>query len=1043
MVDLLLKTVGPFFFGLGVSEADLKSYITTLQGYILAVLIALILMLVILILASVIKKQHKRFVRLQAVLNFFLVLVFVVNLVAYGPMHSNISGFLNASKVTIPEETKNHSKEVVKKVGEEGFVLLKNDDSLLPLQDEKNLNVFGWASTAPIYGGTGSGSSDTTNNEGILDSLKNAGYELNSDLTEMYKKYQDGRVSKGLNMKEQDWSLPEPTADYYTDDLMNKAKSFSDVAVVVLGRSGGEGADLPMDMRAIIDGKYNIAKDVSVNPDKYGYFGASYKNNGSTPDFEEGQSYLELSKPEKDMLDTVCKNFDKVVLVVNANNPMELGFADDYKQIKSMIWAPGAGVTGFSALGEILKGEVNPSGRTVDTFVKDLQQTPYINNIGNHAYSNVDDLKKAIVAADESAEGNISFVNYAEGIYTGYKFYETAAEEGFLNYEDTVQYPFGYGLSYTSFTQSMENFKDNGNQLSFDVEVKNTGKVAGKDVVQVYFTPPYYNGGIEKSTVNFIDFGKTKLLNPGESEKLSFTINKEDLASYDSEGIKVKGGGYILEAGDYKISIRENSHKEIASESFAVAADIDYSKNKRESDKVAAVNHFEDYTRGKFTVLSRKDHFANYKEACGPLSEDAYVMDDATRKAVEEQSFAYYDPTKYDNATDTMPNMEQKNGLKLYDLVGASYDDEKWDKLLDQMSFDDMGTLINVGGWQTAAIKSISKPATVECDGPAGLNNFITQVYGTSFPGEILMAQSFNRELLGEIGEAIATEFKAAGYYGWYGPAANTHRSAFAGRNFEYYSEDGVLSGHLAAAEMNGAVQHKVYPYLKHFALNDQETNRCAFLLTFATEQTIRENYLKGFEIGLKKYEGNIQAMMSSFNFIGTVAGSANPELLNDVLRKEWGFQGMVITDYDGSYGYMISDKSVRNGNDLMLGFAMADSNKFTDKSATAVLAMRKACKNILYTVANSGVYDNGDPTGKMSNMDKIFLGVDILFAVLYLLCQFLLFKGWKKKKEALKLAAANPEGGKPEVITREIIRTEVIKEEIKPEEKKPDEPKE
>ena len=416
-------------------------------------------------------------------------------------------------------------------------------------------------------------------------------------------------------------------------------------------------------------------------------------------------------------------------------------------------------------------------------------------------------------------------------------------------------------------------------------------------------------------------------------------------------------------------------------------------------------------------------------------------MDDATRKAVEEQSFAYYDPTKYDNATDTMPNMGQKNGLKLYDLVGASYDDEKWDKLLDQMSFDDMATLINVGGWQTAAIKSISKPATVECDGPAGLNNFITQVYGTSFPGEILMAQSFNRELLGEIGEAIAAEFKAAGYYGWYGPAVNTHRSAFAGRNFEYFSEDGVLSGHLAAAEMNGAIKYKVYPYLKHFALNDQETNRCAFLLTYATEQTIRENYLKGFEIGLKKYEGNIQAMMSSFNFIGTVASSANPELLNDVLRTEWGFQGMVITDYDGSYGYMISDKSVRNGNDLMLGFAMANSNKFTDKSATAVLAMRKASKNILYTVANSGVYDNGDPTGKMSNMDKIFLGVDILFAVLYLLCQFLLFKGWKKKKEALKLAAANPAAE----VNMEVIKTEVIirTEEIKPEETQAEESKE
>ena len=1000
MVDFLFKTVGPFFLKLGVSEADLKSYITTLQGYILAVFIALVLLIAILLLAGFMKKKHRNFVRLQAVLNFFLVLVFVVNLAAYGPMHSNVSGFLNAAKVSIPEEARNHSKEVVKKVGEEGFVLLKNEDSFLPLKEEKKLNVFGWASIAPIYGGTGSGSSDTTNNTGILDSLTNAGYELNTELSDMYKKYQEGRVSKGLSMNEQDWSLPEPTAEYYTEDLINKAKSFSDTAVVVLARSGGEGADLPMDMRAIIDGTYNIAKEVSVNPDKYGYFGASYKNNGKTPDFEEGQSYLELSKPEKDMLEAVCKNFEKVVLIINANNPMELGFVDDYTQIKSMIWAPGAGVSGFEALGEMIKGDVNPSGRTVDTFVKDLDKTPYINNIGNHAYSNVDDLKKAIVESDASAEGNISFVNYAEGIYTGYKFYETAAEEGFLNYEDVVQYPFGYGLSYTSFTQSMQNFKDDDKQVSFDVEVKNTGSVAGKEIVEVYFTPPYYNGGIEKSTVNFIDFGKTKLLNPGESEKLSFTINKEDLASYDSEGIKVKGGGYILEEGEYKISIRENSHKEIASESFTVSEDIDYSKNKRESDKIAAVNRFEDYARGNFTVLSRKDHFANYDESCGPLSEDAYVMDAATRKAVEEQSFAYYDPTKYDNASDVMPLLEQKNGLKLYNLVGASYDDEKWDKLLDQMSFDDMATLINVGGWQTAEIKSIGKPATVDCDGPAGLNNFITQVYGTSFPGEILMAQSFNRELMEEIGDAIAAEFKAAGYFGWYGPAANTHRSAFAGRNFEYFSEDGVLSGELAAAEMNGAVKHKVYPYFKHFALNDQETNRCAFLLTYATEQTIRENYLKGFEIGLKKYEGNLQGMMSSFNFIGTIASSANPYLLNDVLRTEWGFQGMVITDYDGSYGYMISDKSVRNGNDLMLGFAMAESNKFTDKSATATIAMRKACKNILYTIANSGIYDNGDPTGKMSNMNKIFLSVDFLFAAVYLLCQFFLFKGLKKKGE-------------------------------------------
>lgn len=1004
MVDFLLKTVGPFFLGLGVSEADLKSYLTMLQGYVCFILIALLALLVILVVAHFIKKKWRRFVRLEAVLSFLLAVVVVVNLIAYGPMYSNVSGFLNASKVTIPEETRNHSKEVVKKIGEEGFVLLRNEDSLLPLKDEKKLNVFGWASTAPIYGGTGSGSSDTSKNEGILDSLKDAGYALNDDLINMYKKYQDGRVSKGLNMKEQDWSLPEPTAEYYTADMMKKAKDFSDTAVIVLGRSGGEGADLPTDMRAIIDGKYNIAKEVSVNPDKYGYFGAQYKNNGKEPDFDEGQSYLELSKPEKDMIKTVCDNFDKVVLIVNANNPMELSFVKDYKQIKSMIWAPGAGVSGFEAIGEIMKGEVNPSGRTVDTFVKDLKKTPYINNIGNHAYSNVNDLKEAIVKSDNSAEGNISFVNYAEGIYTGYKFYETAAEEGLLNYEDTVEYPFGYGLSYTTFTQSMENFKDEGDSVSFDVEVKNTGSVEGKDVVEVYSTPPYENGGIEKSAVNLVDFAKTKSLKPGEADKISFTIKKEDLASYDSEGVKIQGGGYILEKGEYKISIRKNSHEEIASESFTVNEDIDYSKNKRESDKVAAVNHFEEYARGKFTVLSRKDHFANYDKACGVIPEEAYVMDDATKEAVKEVSFPYYDPKKYDKAEDKMPTMGAKNGLKLYDLRGASYDDEKWDKLLDEMSFEDMSTLINVGGWQTSAIKSIKKPATVDCDGPAGLNNFITQVYGTSFPGEILMAQSYNRDLLEEVGDAIGAEFKAAGYYGWYGPAANTHRSAFAGRNFEYFSEDGVLSGNLAAAEMNGVVKHNVYPYFKHFALNDQETNRCAFLLTYATEQTIRENYLKGFEIGLKKYQGKLQGVMSSFNFIGTIPATANSNLLNDVLRKEWGFRGVVVTDYDGSYGYMISDNSVRNGNDLMLGFAMAESNKFTDQSATLVLAMRKACKNILYTVVNSGVYEKGDPTGKMTNMTKIFLAADAIFAVLFLGAQFLLLRGLKKKKDEEKV---------------------------------------
>ena len=311
-----------------------------------------------------------------------------------------------------------------------------------------------------------------------------------------------------------------------------------------------------------------------------------------------------------------------------------------------------------------------------------------------------------------------------------------------------------------------------------------------------------------------------------------------------------------------------------------------------------------------------------------------------------------------------------------------------------------MTTLINVGGWQTAEIKSVGKIATSDCDGPAGLNNFITKAYGTAYPSEVLMAQTWNKELANEIGVSMGQEYVDADNYGWYGPAMNIHRTAFAGRNFEYYSEDSLLSGYMAANEMNGAATKGVYPYMKHFALNDQETNRCSFLLTFASEQTIREGYLKAFELATKGFEGKAMAVMSSFNWIGTVPSCANNELLNNVLRGEWGFVGMVETDYDGSYGYMITDHCIRNGNDLMLGFNSAESNKLTDESATAVLAMRQACKNILYTVANSGYYADGNPATGMTNMTKLFVMIDVILAVVLIVVDTIVIVRWRKKKK-------------------------------------------
>lgn len=1000
MINFLAKVLGPIFANFGVSEADFQAYLTQLSGYVYFIVVMLVVMIVVLVAAQKAKKGFRHVIRWQAVLAFVAIVTILVNVICYGPMYSNVSGFLNASEVNLSDETVAQSREMVKRLGEEGLILTKNE-GLLPLSsDVTKLNVFGWDSTNPILGGTGSGSSDSSSAVGILQSLQDAGYETNQTLTDMYVEYRADRPV--ISMSEQDWTIPEPPVDSYTDSIMNEAKDFSDTAVIVIGRSGGENADLPTDMHAVIDGTYDLSQTVSSAPDNFNFTRSSYTNNGSYDDFEEGESYLELSVTEEDMVEKVCSEFDNVIVVVNANNAMELGWVEEYDQIGAVILAPGTGASGFAALGEIINGSVNPSGKTVDTYVRDLTKTPYYNNIGNHSYSNVQDLNEQGVAADASSMGNLSFINYVEGIYVGYKFYETAAEEGFIEYDEHVQYPFGYGLSYTTFEKEIQNFKDNGDTITFDVEVKNTGDTAGKDVVEIYFTPPYENGGIEKASVNLIQFEKTEEIEPGASATVSFEIPKEDMASYDSEEIKVQGGGYILEAGEYTVSVRSDSHTVVDEETFNVDKDIDYSKEGRDSDLETAVNQFEDYSRGDFVQLSRADAFKNYEEACAAPSEKQYEMSDEVREKVIESAVGTYDGTQYNDDADEMPTMDADNGLTLYELVGLDYDDPKWDELLDQMSFDDMVKLINIGGWQTTEVKSIGKIATSDCDGPAGLSNFITGAYGTAYPSEVLMAQTWNQSLAYELGQCMGQEYKDANNYGWYGPAMNTHRSAFAGRNFEYYSEDGVLGGHIAANQVNGAAEHGVYAYIKHFALNDQEINRTSMLMTFSSEQAIREIYLKPFEIATKEFEGTSRAVMSSFNWIGTVPSCANSNLLNNVLRGEWGFVGMVESDYDGSYGYMITDHCIRNGNDLMLGFGSAESNILDDHSATAVRAMRQACKNILYTVGNSGYYTvDKDPAGVMTNMTKIFITVDVIVALIVLAVEAIVILRYLKKKKA------------------------------------------
>ncbi len=956
---------------LSVNMDDVINVLNSCKPYLIALAIVLVLAIGVSIAAVKVQKPKRQLLRKEAWLAFFLAFVVIVNLICFIPMSSMIS--LVMGNGTITEETSEESKELVQKIAEEGIVLLKNEDNMLPLAENSSLNVFGWASTNPCYGGTGSGSlSDAYPTVSLLQGLEDAGFRLNTELSDFYTAYRADRPEVG--MSEQDWTLPEPTAASYTEEMLDNAKAFSDTAMVVITRVGGEGADLPTDVSQV-----------------------TYEDNSTEyKDFEAGEHYLQLSRTEKDMLNLVCENFDNVVLIYNGANPMELGFVNEYSQIKSAIWCAGTGQSGFEALGEIVAGEINPSGKTVDTFVSDLTETPTWNNFGSFVYDNVDEYKYIHTNRRTGAKSTRfpTFVNYVEGIYVGYRFYETAADEGLIDYDKTVVYPFGYGLSYTSFTQEMGDLTEQDGTISFDVTVTNTGDVAGKDVVEVYYNPPYTNGGIEKASANLIAFDKTDLLEPGASETVTISFSAEDMASYDEKG----AGCYVLEAGDYEISIKSDSHNKIDSRTYTVADSITYDEdNARSTDAQAAVNHF-DYAEGEVTYLSRADGFANYAEATA--APENYSMSDEVKAVFINNGV--YDPEKYNDASDEMPTTGAKNGMTLAELRGASYDDERWETLLDQLTISDMDTMIALGGYQTAAAASVDKASTVDCDGPASINNNFTGVGSVGFPSAVMIASTWNTDLALEFGESIGKMADEMDVSGWYAPAMNTHRSAFAGRNFEYYSEDGVLAGRIAANAVIGAEEYGVYAYIKHFALNDQETNRNVMLCTWANEQSIREIYLRPFEIAVK--DGGAKAVMSSFNYVGAEWAGASSALCNTVLRDEWGFRGFVLTDYFGVYGYMNSDQAIRGGTDCMLVAYDTETNHVKDtSSATGVKAMRQACKNIMYTVVNSRAYAAENLNTGLPTWQIMAIAIDVVLGAAIIGLEVLTVKSYRKAAKKAK----------------------------------------
>ena len=951
---------------ISVEMEDVLAVLQLCKPYIIGIVAALVIGIVIMIACRRMSKEKRFLVRGEAAIAMVLAVVVCVNMICFGPMATLIG--LATGNGTLSDETNEEAAEVAEEIMEDGIVLLKNE-SLLPLNETKKLNIFGWESINPAYGGAGSGGiNDLYDIVSLNQGLENAGFSINQELVDFYNNY--GADNPEMSIQKQSWTLPEPPVDTYSDELIKSAKEYSDVAVVVLSRKAGEGHnDIPMD----------VSK-------------AAYDNNSDEyDDFPEGEHYLQLSQTERDMVDMVCSNFNNVIVIYNGANQFELGFADEYPQIKSVVWCPGTGNVGFNALGKVFSGEVNPSGKTPDTFVYDMTIAPWWNNAEKTEYTNLADMAVEGMNAGTAQVYAPAFTNYVEDIYVGYKYYETAAQEGAIDYDKTVQYPFGYGLSYTEFEQKMGELEEKDGQISVDVEVTNTGDVAGKDVVEVYYKPPYTNGGIEKSSTNLIEFEKTNLLQPGESQTVTVTFSIEDMASYDENNAKA----YVLEKGDYVISINSDSHTVLDQKTYTADDDVVYKEeNKRVSDDTAATNVFED-AKGDVTYLSRADHFANYEEATkAPASAELgepYVSEYHLNKN--------FDKTTYLNDKDKMPTTGADNGLTLADMRDADYDDPRWEKLLDQLTVDEMSNMIAMAGYQTAAMDSVGKVGTLDFDGPAAINNNFTGVGSIGFPIEVVIASTWNKNLAQTWGECMGKISQEMGAEGWYAPGMNTHRTAFGARNYEYFSEDGVLSGNMGAKAVEGARKYGVYSYIKHFAMYE---GNAKMVSVWSNEQAIREIYLKPFEISVK--QGGANAVMVSWSFLGDKWTGESSNLMKTVLRDEWGFRGMALTDFfrNNGHGFMNADAALANGVDAMLStFNGEENNVANPEHPTSVLQMRNACKNVMYTVVSSWAYDGKHKETGMENWKKAAIGIDVVIVLFMAGMEVLVIRGYKKRKNA------------------------------------------
>lgn len=857
------------------------------------------------------------------------------------------------------EERRDYGLEIVRQLEEEGAVLLKNENNCLPLAKESRVSCFSQSSVRLVYGGTGSGSVDTSTAVTLKEALEEEGFCVNDTLWNFYEEGDGKDYVRGTRSIRGggSWDINEVPWDIYTDEVLESVTAYGDAAIVVLGRSGGEGTDLPID---------------------------------TCSDGRDG-NYLALNQDEMDMLENLARmkqngTISKIIILLNSSNAMEVDFLfEEAYGIDAALGIGDVGQNGIEGVAAILSGEVNPSGRLADTYCKDNLTSPAMQNFGAFTFTNADEV-------EVNGEKGMSdyYVVYQEGIYVGYRYYETRYEDyvmetgnaGTYAYASDVAYPFGYGLSYTEFSQELiqSRYDEQNDSFILDVVVTNTGKMAGKKVVEVYYQSPYtaydIENQIEQASVNLCGFAKTKELAPGESETVQIVVEKRELACYDAYGY----GTYILEEGNHYLTIGENAHdavnnilaaKGYSPETTANRMDADgnatqvfvYHQDNTDNRTYASsangteiVNRFDNadlnrYDNGtqKLVYLSRSDW-----ENTFPKSYVKLVITELMQKDLAD--CVYLDSGLSVGGEETMPVMGDTNGLSVVDLKGKSFDDPMWDELLDQMTYEEMADLVGNAFHLTKAVESVNLPDTRDENGPQGLTARLMKenVDSTSFTSEDVMAATWNLELIAQVGEIIGEDCLANGYAGLYGPGNNIHRTPYSGRNFEYYSEDGFLSGKMSAAEVAAIQSNGIYVFMKHAALNDGETER-AGLSTFSNEQAIRQIYLKAFQYSMENNE--IAGVMTSMNRIGCTWGSAHKGMLTEVMRNEWGNKGMYISDNTTTHTYTSGIDGVLAGNtlfDAMMGKQYSQYVKEGNGDATVANALRNACHYNLYVFANS-----------------------------------------------------------------------------------------